>query len=188
MRFVDSSRRAPPGPAHRPDDRSATWWPATASSCRCIRPARRASTSPGVRYRAWQPPSALHPTIGVDVPSCSTWSTPGTAVPGRMHLPCRPSRRPQLHQMPVNSYEAESRRLARFLPFGHTPGQSSPLPRARASPEFRYTVDLRTCSEDKGRAGHDPARTALPPNAVRSPHLPLAPTTPCPGTPGRGPL
>ena len=31
----------------------------------------------GVRYRAWQPPSALHPTIGVHAPLTSTSWTPG---------------------------------------------------------------------------------------------------------------
>jgi uncharacterized protein (DUF2126 family) len=46
-------------------------------------------------------------------------------------------------QVPVNSYEAESRRLARFTAFGHTPGRLSVEPAAR-SREFPYTLDLRT--------------------------------------------
>ena len=44
---------------------------------------------------------------------------------------------------PVNSYEAESRRLARFFPYGHTPGQALPIPPREVAPELPHTLDLR---------------------------------------------
>ena len=77
----------------------------------------------GVRYRAWQPPNCLHPD---DRHSRRRWcSTRGHLVgtiDRRMHVSRRASRRPELRQFPVNAYEAESRRIARFFKFGHTPG------------------------------------------------------------------
>jgi uncharacterized protein (DUF2126 family) len=98
----------------------------------------------GVRYRAWQPVSALHPTIGIDSPLVfdlvDTWN--GRSVGGCTYHVIHPGGR-NYAKVPVNSYEAESRRLARFLPFGHTPGQLKALVAGPASPEFRYTVDLR---------------------------------------------
>ncbi len=108
----------------------------------------------GVRYRAWQPPSALHPTIGIDSPLVfdlvDTWN--GRSVTGCTYHTTHPGGR-NYTKVPVNSYEAESRRLARFSPFGHSPGQLEPLEAATGSPEFRYTVDLRLAEKAKGGQG-----------------------------------
>jgi uncharacterized protein (DUF2126 family) len=97
----------------------------------------------GVRFRAWQPSSALHPTIGVDAPLVfdlfDTWT--GRAVAGCTYHVAHPGGR-NFEHFPVNAYEAESRRLARFFAIGHTPGDGA-LPRPAPSPEFPLTLDLR---------------------------------------------
>jgi uncharacterized protein (DUF2126 family) len=106
----------------------------------------------GVRYRAWQPASALHPTIGVDSPLVfdlvDTWN--GRSIGGCTYHVAHPGGR-NYAKMPVNSYEAESRRLARFIPQSYTPGQMTPTAERPSSPEFRYTVDLRLA--DKAKPG-----------------------------------
>jgi len=97
----------------------------------------------GVRFRAWQPASCLHPTIGIDAPLTfdlyDRWS--GRAIAGCSYHVAHPGGL-AFEQVPVNAYEAESRRLARFFPFGHSPGPC-PEPAELPRPEHPTTLDLR---------------------------------------------
>ncbi len=97
----------------------------------------------GVRYRAWQPPNSLHPHIGVDAPLIfdiyDRWSK--RAVAGCTYHVAHQGGR-NFEEFPVNAYEAESRRLARFIPFGHTAGPYVE-PADTSRPEFPCTCDLR---------------------------------------------
>ena len=97
----------------------------------------------GVRYRAWQPTSCLHPDIPIHSPLIfdivDTWSN--HAIGGCTYHVVHPGGRAN-EQFPVNAYEAESRRLARFTSFGHTPGPISVHPE-RPNLEYPLTLDLR---------------------------------------------
>lgn len=119
----------------------------------------------GIRYRAWQPPSALHPTIGVHSPLVidliDTWT--GKAIGGCAYHVSHPGGR-SYDTFPINAFEAESRRVNRYQDWNHTPGQVAEPPdlaslarfvpegggpRPMAPPpeeptlEYPYTLDLR---------------------------------------------
>jgi uncharacterized protein (DUF2126 family) len=97
----------------------------------------------GVRYRAWQPPRALHPTIPVHAPLVFDWfdDWTGRAVAGCRYHVAHPGGR-SFETFPVNAYEAEGRRLSRFFAFGHSPASAAPEPTA-PNPDFPLTLDLR---------------------------------------------
>ncbi len=102
-----------------------------------------------VRYRAWQPSSALHPTIGVHAPLTfdlfDTWMN--RSMGGCQYHVIHPGGRSH-EKFPVNSFEAESRRLARFSRIGHTPGSMTAAP-AVIDREFPFTLDLRKASDGR---------------------------------------
>jgi uncharacterized protein (DUF2126 family)/transglutaminase-like putative cysteine protease len=97
----------------------------------------------GVRYRAWQPPVCLQPTIGAHAPLTfdlyDTWNE--RSIGGCTYYVAHPGGR-NYETFPVNAYEAESRRLARFFATGATQGRFVPKPEA-LNADFPVTLDLR---------------------------------------------
>ncbi len=97
----------------------------------------------GVRYKAWQPFSALHPTINSHTPLVfdivDTFNH--RSIGGCTYHVSHPGGR-SYDTFPVNANEAEARRIARFWPHGYTQG-SMDLSMEEPAPEQPYTLDLR---------------------------------------------
>ncbi len=97
----------------------------------------------GVRFKAWNPPNALHPTIAAQAPLLfdvfDRWT--GRSLGGMSHHVAHPGGR-SYEIFPVNANEAEARRRARFFAFGHTAGAMAE-PRAVAGLDHPRTLDLR---------------------------------------------
>ena len=109
--------------------------------------ARQGEFVAGVRFRAWSPPSALHPTIPIHAPLVfdlvDEWNA--RSIGGCTYHVVHPGGR-NYETFPVNALEAEARRVARFEPMGHTPGPMT-LAREGPNPSFPVTLDLRRAPE-----------------------------------------
>ncbi|OIO74185.1 MAG: IMP dehydrogenase [Zetaproteobacteria bacterium CG1_02_53_45] len=108
----------------------------------------------GVRYRAWCPPSGLHPTIDVQAPLVfdlvDSWN--GRSIGGCTYHVVHPGGR-NYDSFPVNANEAESRRVARFWNHGHTAGQMH-VRREGRNPDYPLTLDLRRAPEPMMEGTH----------------------------------
>ncbi len=100
----------------------------------------------GIRFRAWQPPRCLHPTVGIHAPLrfnlVDTHS--GVSIGGCSYHVVHPGGR-GTDRFPINANEAESRRAARFDTLGMVGGAIDvpDLPPATGPNPYPVTLDLR---------------------------------------------
>jgi len=108
----------------------------------------------GVRFRAWQPPRCLHPTIPPHTPLVfdivDGWASGGRgrSLGGCTFHAHHPGGR-SYEAFPINANEAESRRASRFFTIGHTPGALD-VRQEPANPRSPMTLDLRSAPGPHG--------------------------------------
>ncbi|MEM7541276.1 MAG: transglutaminase family protein [Pseudomonadota bacterium] len=101
----------------------------------------------GVRFKAWAPPSSMHPRLGKDDHLVFDIVDRHLARPigGCRYHVSHPGGRP-FENFPVNARAAEARRLARFDEHGHSAGEFV-IRDPHISPDMPFTLDLRRCIE-----------------------------------------
>ena len=147
VRYVDSS-------AERVQARVTNWVPerfllAANGVAVPMQPTGRAGEFVGgIRFKAWDPPSALHPSVRAQAPLIldvhDRWT--GRSLGGLSHHIAHPGGR-AYEDFPVNANSAEARRRSRFFAHGHTPGAVQ-LAEPRPSLEHPCTLDLRAFARD----------------------------------------
>ena len=143
-RYVDSSRRADAGARHAAWSAIATCSPATAARLPLQPTGTPGEYVAGVRYRAWQPPSALHPTIGVHAPLVSTSSTPGcSARSAAASTTSRIRAGVNYDDLPGQRLRGRGAPPGALLPRRPHAGHADRCPPRRRNPDFPFTLDLR---------------------------------------------
>lgn len=107
----------------------------------------------GVRFKAWAPPSGMHPTIKAHGPLTfdlvDRFNT--RAIGGCRYHVSHPGGL-SYESYPVNAREAESRRRSRFEAMGHRPGPAT-VHDPGIAPTMPFTLDLRRCQPPACRPG-----------------------------------